>query len=162
MVREFVDRVFNGAGQPLVVHMLEDDQISESELREITQDAGEEAMTARMLLSNIASFALQITVLVAAGAALARVFRLDEPRAMLAYWRTLLCGVPGASPLSAVEYRDPCGAGRTAGGHPLHGWRRGRGVRSCRTVAAPARAVANRRCRVVRVWPPVSALERCG
>ena len=47
-------------------------------------------MTARMLLSNIASFALQITVLVAAGAVLARAFRLNEPRAMLAYWRTLL------------------------------------------------------------------------
>ena len=40
MVREFVDRVFNGAGQPLVVHMLEDDQISESELREITKMLG--------------------------------------------------------------------------------------------------------------------------
>jgi BlaI family transcriptional regulator, penicillinase repressor len=37
MVRDFVNRVFNGAGQPLVVHMLEDDQISESELREITR-----------------------------------------------------------------------------------------------------------------------------
>ena len=40
MVREFVDRVFNGAGQPLVVHMLEDDRISESELREITKMLG--------------------------------------------------------------------------------------------------------------------------
>jgi bla regulator protein BlaR1 len=47
-------------------------------------------MTARMVLANIVSFGLQITVLVAAGAALARVFRIDEPRAMLAYWRTLL------------------------------------------------------------------------
>jgi TonB family protein len=47
-------------------------------------------MTARLMLSNIASFALQVTVLVAAGAALARAFRIDEPRAMLAYWRTLL------------------------------------------------------------------------
>ena len=40
MVREFVDRVFNGAGQPLVVHMLEDDRISEAELREITKMLG--------------------------------------------------------------------------------------------------------------------------
>jgi TonB family protein len=47
-------------------------------------------MTARMVLANIVSFGLQITVLVVAGAALARVFRIDEPRAMLAYWRTLL------------------------------------------------------------------------
>jgi BlaI family penicillinase repressor len=40
MVRDFVNRVFNGSGQPLVVHMLEDDQISESELREITRMLG--------------------------------------------------------------------------------------------------------------------------
>jgi beta-lactamase regulating signal transducer with metallopeptidase domain len=43
-----------------------------------------------MLLANIVSFGLQVTVVVAAGAALARAFRIDEPRAMLAYWRTLL------------------------------------------------------------------------
>jgi predicted transcriptional regulator len=37
MVRDFVNRVFNGSSRPLVVHLLEDDQISESELREITR-----------------------------------------------------------------------------------------------------------------------------
>ena len=47
-------------------------------------------MTTRMLLSNVASFGVQVTLLVAAGAALARVFRVDEPKALLAYWRTLL------------------------------------------------------------------------
>jgi predicted transcriptional regulator len=40
MVRDFVDRVFNGSGRPLVVHLLEDDQLSESELREITRMLG--------------------------------------------------------------------------------------------------------------------------
>ena len=40
MVREFVSRVFNGASQPLVVHLLEDDQITEAELREISRMAG--------------------------------------------------------------------------------------------------------------------------
>ena len=40
MVREFVNRVFNGSGQPLVLHLLEGDQISESELREITRMMG--------------------------------------------------------------------------------------------------------------------------
>jgi TonB family protein len=47
-------------------------------------------MTARVLAANIGAFALQVAVLVAAAAALARVFRIDEPRAMLAYWRILL------------------------------------------------------------------------
>ena len=40
MVREFVNRVFNGASHPLVLHLLEDDQITESELREISRMAG--------------------------------------------------------------------------------------------------------------------------
>jgi predicted transcriptional regulator len=40
MVRDFVNRVFNGSGRPLVVHLLEDDQLSESELREITRMLG--------------------------------------------------------------------------------------------------------------------------
>ena len=40
MVREFVNRVFNGSSRPLVVHLLEDDQITETELREITRMMG--------------------------------------------------------------------------------------------------------------------------
>jgi TonB family protein len=39
---------------------------------------------------NIAGFALQITVIVGAGALLLRAFRIDSPRAVLAYWRILL------------------------------------------------------------------------
>ena len=40
MVRDFVDRVFNGSSRPLVLHLLEDNQISESELRDITRMLG--------------------------------------------------------------------------------------------------------------------------
>ena len=40
MVRDFVNRVFNGSSQPLVLHLLEDDQISDAELREITRMLG--------------------------------------------------------------------------------------------------------------------------
>ncbi len=40
MVRDFVDRVFNGSSRPLVLHLLEDSQISESDLREITRMLG--------------------------------------------------------------------------------------------------------------------------
>ena len=43
-----------------------------------------------MALANIVAYGLQVTVLVAAAAALARAFRIEEPRALLAYWRTLL------------------------------------------------------------------------
>jgi BlaI family penicillinase repressor len=37
MVRDFVDRVFNGSAQPLVVHLIEDRRLSEKELREIAR-----------------------------------------------------------------------------------------------------------------------------
>jgi predicted transcriptional regulator len=35
MVREFVDRVFNGAAEPLLLHLVEDDQLTKEELDEI-------------------------------------------------------------------------------------------------------------------------------
>jgi predicted transcriptional regulator len=40
MVREFVDRVFNGSARPLVVHMLEDAQLTPADLAEITRLMG--------------------------------------------------------------------------------------------------------------------------
>lgn len=35
MVREFVDRVFNGAAEPLLLHLVEDEKLSGAELDEI-------------------------------------------------------------------------------------------------------------------------------
>lgn len=35
MVREFVDRVFNGSAEPLVVHLVEEQHLSDSEIQEI-------------------------------------------------------------------------------------------------------------------------------
>jgi BlaI family transcriptional regulator, penicillinase repressor len=40
MVREFVDRVFNGSSRPLLLHLMEDDRLSEADLREITRMMG--------------------------------------------------------------------------------------------------------------------------
>ena len=40
MVRDFVERVFNGSGRPLVLHLLEDDRLSEADLREIARLMG--------------------------------------------------------------------------------------------------------------------------
>ena len=40
MVREFVDRVFNGSTRPLLIHLLEDEAISEQELRDIARMMG--------------------------------------------------------------------------------------------------------------------------
>ena len=35
MVREFVDRVFNGAAEPLLLHLVEDRRLSKSDIEEI-------------------------------------------------------------------------------------------------------------------------------
>jgi len=35
MVRDFVDRVFNGAAEPLLVHLVEDRRLSEQDLEEV-------------------------------------------------------------------------------------------------------------------------------
>ena len=35
MVREFVDRVFNGSAEPLLVHLVEDRRLTETDLEEI-------------------------------------------------------------------------------------------------------------------------------
>src|SRR5512137_2959121 len=35
MVREFVDRVFNGSAQPLLVHLVEDRRLSKEEIEEL-------------------------------------------------------------------------------------------------------------------------------
>ncbi len=37
MVREFVDRVFNGSAEPLLVHLMEDRKLSGKDLDEITR-----------------------------------------------------------------------------------------------------------------------------
>ena len=47
-------------------------------------------MTADLWPRNLGAFAAQAGLLVLAGGLLARAFRFDEPRASLAYWRTLL------------------------------------------------------------------------
>jgi bla regulator protein blaR1 len=47
-------------------------------------------MTASMWLRNLAAFGMQAGILILAGAVLARVFRIQTPRAALAYWRTQL------------------------------------------------------------------------
>jgi predicted transcriptional regulator len=41
MVREFVDRVFNGSARPLLVHLVEDRKLSEEDLGELRRLLGE-------------------------------------------------------------------------------------------------------------------------
>ena len=39
MVREFVDRVFNGAAEPLLLHLVEDEQLTAKDVEEIRRTA---------------------------------------------------------------------------------------------------------------------------
>ena len=43
MVRDFVGRVFDGAAEPLLVHLVEDGQLSEQDLERIARRVREEA-----------------------------------------------------------------------------------------------------------------------
>ena len=42
MVREFVDRVFNGSAEPLLVHLIEDRKLNDKELDEIARMIGKD------------------------------------------------------------------------------------------------------------------------
>ncbi len=42
MVREFVDRVFNGSAEPLLVHLIEDRKLNQKDLDEIARMIGKE------------------------------------------------------------------------------------------------------------------------
>jgi BlaI family transcriptional regulator, penicillinase repressor len=42
MVREFIDRVFNGSSRPLVLHLLKDRQLTPKELEELLRQVKEE------------------------------------------------------------------------------------------------------------------------
>jgi predicted transcriptional regulator len=37
MVREFINRVFNGSAQPLLVHLLKDRRLTEQEIEELAR-----------------------------------------------------------------------------------------------------------------------------
>jgi len=41
MVKEFVDRVFNGAAEPLLLHLIEDEKLTEKDLEEIRRTVKE-------------------------------------------------------------------------------------------------------------------------
>jgi TonB family protein len=79
-------------------------------------------MTTDMWLRNLAAFGLQSGVLVAGGYLLAKAFRLDEPRAALAYWRVLLFAclvLPFCQPWHTVPSRAALmtvASGSAAGG----------------------------------------------
>jgi D-alanyl-D-alanine endopeptidase (penicillin-binding protein 7) len=63
-------------------------------------------MTPPLSPVNVAAFALQVLVIVGAGALLLRAFRIDAPRAVLAYWRILLLAcltLPFVQPWTIVE-----------------------------------------------------------
>ena len=71
---------------------------------------------------NIASFALQVLVIVSAGTLLLRVFRVDAPRAVLAYWRLLLLAcltLPFLQPWTIVDVPVTSATVETAGSVPV-------------------------------------------
>src|ERR1019366_7731548 len=77
MVRDFVNRVFNGSAETLLVHLIEDRHLRA-------------AVSAAHWLGNLAAWSAQAVALIAAGSVAAWAFQLRVPRIRLAYWQTLL------------------------------------------------------------------------
>ena len=63
-------------------------------------------MTPALSAVNVAAFVLQVTVIVSAGALLLRLFRIDAPGAVLAFWRVVLLAcltLPFLQPRTIVD-----------------------------------------------------------
>jgi hypothetical protein len=64
-------------------------------------------MTGAMWLRNLEAYGIQVALLILAGALLARLFRIEHPRAALLYWRTVLA-VCLLLPLRRPGSRERC------------------------------------------------------
>ena len=91
MVRDFVNRVFNGSAEPLLVHLVEDQQLSRKDLEEITHMIRrKEALMSGLWLQNLAFYSLQIAGVAAAGALLLRMLQIRCPTIRLMPWQALI------------------------------------------------------------------------
>ena len=85
MVREFVNRVFNGSAEPLLVHLVEEHDLSPEEWEEIAR-LQEEVMSVNLMWANLVAYSLQIGLLVGLAAFVPAALRLRLPGARLVYW----------------------------------------------------------------------------
>ncbi len=60
MVREFVNRVFNGASAPLLVHLVEDENLTEQDLAEIVRTARRKSRRSRSRTSRLTASRLRL------------------------------------------------------------------------------------------------------
>ena len=80
MVRDFVDRVFDGAAGSLILHLAKDRRLSKDERADDPpHHRGDGAMIDDRTLLNLLAWWSQIALVVAAAAALPRLLRLDDP-----------------------------------------------------------------------------------
>jgi hypothetical protein len=90
MVREFVDRVFNGSAEPLLGASGGGPQaLAERPGRACPCDP-EAEMSATLLLHNLVAYSLQLLLIGAMGGVLPAMFRLRSPKARRIYWQVLL------------------------------------------------------------------------
>ncbi len=132
MVRDFVNRVFNGSAEPLLLHLVKDEGLDGERARGDSAEFGEDQMTVEWWCANLLAWSAEILVVVAAGAALCFAFRLQSPRPRLLLWQTLLV-VSLLLPLAPVRRSQHAeargqigitmGAARAIGEAPSARWR---------------------------------------
>ena len=72
MVRDFVNRVFNGSAEPLLVHLVEEHDLSRAGTGRDRQTAEEVVMSHLLIWNNLVTYSLQIGLLVGLAAFRAR------------------------------------------------------------------------------------------
>ena len=154
MVREFVDRVFNGSAQPLLVHLVEDRRLSPKEAR----GAGAPDSRGRVMdvlhPANLLAWALQAGVVVLVAAPLPRLLGMWSPRVAHGVLARRARRLPAAA--AAADVGGARGAGRLRSraaadvvGTPAQ--LRGRcQLRSPKPVLEASRPLADRRGRGAR------------
>ena len=98
MVREFVDRVFGGAAEPLVQHLVRDRHLTEDDLRAIathlSRGKARATMNADMLAANIAAHCVQAGMVTVASLSAMRLLRVRASGfRLVALQLTLLTGL---------------------------------------------------------------------
>ena len=88
MVREFVDRVFDGSARPLLVHLVKEKGLTDRERRALQKLLDKEGADDALAL-NLAAYSVQLAVLVGIAAAHGRAVAHYAAGVMLRFWQAV-------------------------------------------------------------------------
>ena len=105
MVREFVDRVFNGSAEPLLAHLIEDERLTKADLEELARMIRKERVMSGLFLGNLFAYAMQTTILLGSGAIAFKLLRLNHPQPAIVGLANSAGRLPGFAGAAAEDIR---------------------------------------------------------